>query len=535
MSTTSPQTPGSSYSTPWMHQMVLYPLASCLLALTQATGVAFVIRSFEPTLTLGWLLATGFVLSLEGIATTRWLDAGQRSVLHRLLYRFAELMLVICVIRAGVLMEAGGVRALGAMFDLGAGWNSQLAFSSMLVAILWLRATGLDTTLSRLSISEAEARLHVRHKSQQQRDQHLPRRAESRSSLARELTSSWIWGGVTLVICAVVSRFALEPSGGPERDISIASGGLPSLMTSALLVYFVLGLWLVSRARNAAMNEWWMVPDAVKDHRVEARWSRYALGLLLVAGLLVSMLPAGTSIPLLEWLTTLWRGLVWLVVTPLGWLMEWFSSLLSSSGPTNFSPELAADAVSSGLLPQSLPDRAAPSEPLQVSQLVPALLFVVVAAALLYMLHDRRLGLKHLLVTLGSKIWQWLKKLLRRDSQLHSEDEPSGSVHGKMSRLERLENLLRDRKRKADRSTRGQLLTTYVELVALSKEQGGHRQPGDTPNELQPMLSTLWPDNSDDVASLTTSFNRARYTNQDVTPDELTNAREGLERIKGST
>ena len=524
----------STFTTTWATRDVLYPLVCCCLAAAQVTGLVYIIASVKTDYPIIIVVLVAGIVALEGITTSRWLNATQRAFYKRATYRIAELTVLALFVRLVTWFAFGtvsDVRELtNVLPDASAYFTADFLATLVVVALAWGRATGLDGLLTRLVVDTGEANLYRKYRSQNERDQHLPRRAQSRSSLARELTASWIWGGVFLAVCAGITSLELSGLNDTINPLSLAQLGLAPTMTLALFVYFGAGLWLTSCARHAAMNEWWLISDATKDTNVDRSWTRGTFATLGVIALLVTALPTGAGIPLLSWLKALAAGIATLFNAVVALLLSLISALLDTAPPESFDPPLPDDVANSPLLPQSLP---ATTESVNFD-LEPAgwgVLIVVLVLVSLYFLRGRFKLPWAFLRKIWMVIWTWLVDGSREAVEHTGEAEVSPEHKTRFRGLETLERILGRSKRFDDGSVRAKIVGVYVEFVQRASKAGVDRAPGQTPFEYEPLLNDRWPDARDAIGALTSSFIKARYSLTDITTDELDAARQSLKKF----
>ena len=527
----------SNFTTPWLVRDVVYPLAATSLAMAQAAGLAFIAVAFSATYPVAAVIALSGIVALEGIATSRWLNGRERAFYEYTTYRISE-FIAIAVFTRVVTWYAFGTITEGQPFssvvvDASGYFTAAYLATLVVVCFAWARATGLDSLFTRLVIGEVEAELYRKYPSRSVREQYLPRRAETRASLARQLTSGWIWGGVFLVLCAAISSVQLRGLDDSDNPIGMTQLGLVPLMSVALAVYFGIGLWLVSCARQCAMNEWWLVSDARKDQGVDRSWTRAVIVMSIIVAVVATMLPTGNGVPLLAWLKVLAGAVGSALNTVITFVLDFLTNLLGTSTPESFDPPLPVDLGDTPLLPQTAPARV---ETVDV-EFEPAgwtVLLTALGLVLVYFLRGRfALPLRYLHKLLRT-VLEWLKNRKRStapaEDKLQAVSGQDSLFHG----LDVLERLFGRKRRSHDGSVRARLAALYVDLANRATKDGVERAPGQTPTEYEPALSQRWPQAEQDIAGLTRSFNKARYSLADVTNDEFEAAEARLKRVKTS-
>lgn len=525
----------STFGTRWSTRDVVYPLVCCALAMAQVTGLVFLIASVAADYPVATVVLLAGGVALEGIATSRWLSARERVFYQSTLYRFAEFTVIALSVRLVTWFSFGTVSAEGGeltrvVLDISQYFTADFLATMVVIAVAWGRATGFDALLTRLVIEETEASMYRKYRSRSERDQYLPRRPQSRASLARELTASWVWGGVFLVICAAITSLELRELEDTINPLGLTHLGLAPLMTLALVVYFGAGLWLISRARHSAMNEWWLVSDASKDVTVDRGWARGSLAALGIIALIATILPTGAGIPLLSWLKTLATGIALLFNALVALLLSLISALLGTTRPESFDPPLPADLVENPIVPSSVPVKTEPLN-IDLEPAVGVLAVTVLILVLVYFLRGRFKFPWRFLSKIWTALYRWI---MNRNRDTSEQMEDAGLKAGTKTRfrgLEALERILGSRNRHGDGSIQARVVSVYLELLQRASKAGVTRAPGQTPSEYEPLLSSRWPDAEDAIDTLTRSFIKARYSLRDMSADELEAAQRSLKKF----
>jgi hypothetical protein len=335
-------------------------------------------------------------------------------------------------------------------------------------------------------------------------------------------------GGILLLLSGLEQVGLTEVFNLQRRPITGIVGNV--------LLYFVLGLVLLSQVHYERLAARWQVQGVRIPRELAGRWLRYAVVLLGLAGLLAFALPTGYTagvlgffgqailvLILIAW--SILAVIIGLIALPFAFLMSLFSG---------------AGAIAPPVVPPPLPPLAeivnTPMPP-WVDTLRTVAVIVLVTAMVLYIvinyLKDRT-GLAAALRKL--KVFNFLRRLwaeLRhRASGLADSLRASPVVAWLRERLQRATLPGRGYFRLGGASPREQVMFYYLSLLRRARERGFGRQPPQTPHEYEPVLERRLPDAAEDVAALTEAFEQSRYSGHPVEDEAAKAARARWGRVK---
>ena len=117
-----------------------------------------------------------------------------------------------------------------------------------------------------------------------------------RAGILRRFVARWVVGGVLLVILAAGSRFAM-----PENGLfAILRQNIDPTVVAAIIVYFLLGLVLVSQGQIALLRARWALQKTPSTQSVLRNWPFYALLLIVIIGIIAALLPLGGTFRLAQ-------------------------------------------------------------------------------------------------------------------------------------------------------------------------------------------------------------------------------------------
>ena len=472
-------------------------MLACLAASLIAAAEGFV---------AGWsgnLMRIGVVITaIEAIYSFRVLRLPCSRGVSMLRFRLAEAFLLGATLK---LLSYWGHAWTDVRADLMAMLKQPGAIFSGDYAVLMLAAWVAWMVVSR-SLADFEAL----------RDPYLAH-GEARAPRDR-LTSRFYWGGGLLVLCIGMRHRATD------------AGGYPM---SALL-YFLLGLLLLSQLRFTSLTTGWRLQDIPVADGVGKAWLRCGLIFLALVVLLAALLPSRDAMglfdtaimglkALIDLVRRLMEVLIVAIALPLAWLLSLFGRNEGGAPPLPSLP--AAPPV-----PPAPPSRAL--LPWEIIRAVTFwLTFVGVAIYLLRSyLEDhpevlnvfKSWALARRLVEALSAFWallaRWPRRRLRR-LKLAAPPAPD-AVANRRSRNARRGWGVFSRARTA----RGRVIQAYLGLLQQAAAAGLQRRRQQTPYEYAPQLRQARPEATDDITGLTELFMRARYSHGQIDTEQADRA-----------
>ncbi len=320
-------------------------------------------------------------------------------------------------------------------------------------------------------------------------------------------------GGIILVLISGLAQWFSRTRLGDLIDFS-----RPSIkgVFFNVLVYFVLGLVLLSRTHlNLHLVEWRKQKIDVSHHLIR-RWAQYGFTALAIITLTAFFLPTRYTLGFLTSIKLLLqyglKGIIYSITFIWGIMflcLKWLMSLFPLGG--NLFRE---EFKSIPKLPEQGTIEASPSE-----ILYSYIFWITVLAIFVYLLRiyvkDNPGLLKWIkairfryswLAWLG-KFWQWLKGGVQSAIDLLPGLVVLGSKKGETStRLKRRWPLL------SKLSAKEKILYYYLSTLRRAEQCGLNRQKHQTPKEFAFRLNQTIPDMAGEIDSLTEAFVHARYS-----------------------
>ncbi len=463
----------------------------------------------------GFLPWVCFIVSLEAIFSQRRLRRTADLDTPVIVYRLVELVVVMVGLKAAIYAWQGFERLQA---DLPLWWgdffgtflDAQYLLSLLVVLLVWMVSTNYADDL--VSLEGDELILQA---------ESLDQASSNRGTTQQRLANRIFGVGVGMVFCMALVRM----------DLTALYGGTPPAKGGMLhvLVYFLLGLALLSLAQLSVRRAAWAWQHLPVSDGMARRWVLYSLLFLGVILLLAFILPTRYTIGLLPTLSYVFSvvfmavyTLIMLILLPVFYLFSWIMSLFGGTAVNT--PDITAVQQ---FFPQNpAPVTAAPAPWLEVLRSIVfwvLVVGVVVYAFYTYFRQNRELtrklrrlpGMAWLV-----KAWRWLTERVRTGVGLVPQAVQAG--------LRRLDGLRRKRPLPEGRqflslrrlTPRQRVLFYYLALVRRGSERGLPRKPWQTPYEYSQQIEAQLADGGGEVddalKAMTDAFVDARYSQHPV-------------------
>lgn len=336
------------------------------------------------------------------------------------------------------------------------------------------------------------------------------------------LAGRFFWGGAILMVISGVTQLVMESGAAALIDFSRPSSG--GILLNVLL-YFVLGLVLLSQINLTRLQVRWRIQKTPVAPGLVKQWARYGLIFLALLALAAFVLPTRYSLGLLasaglavQFLIRIIffvvQLLILLVTLPIALLLSWLGVAVPP-------------ALNGGMPPAPpAPPPIAPGATPPWLEILQSILFWGVAlAAVGYLIKsyfdDRpeMLGqlkqlrpLRWLAGVLGG-LWDLLRGWFDAGLAVVAGSAALSAPLQKLSERAAGGNWFNLRRQ----SPRQKILTYYLNILRRAEKRGAHRDPAETPFEYEPHLAHTAPDAEPDIHQLTDTFVHARYSRQEFT------------------
>ncbi|MDH7485602.1 MAG: DUF4129 domain-containing protein [Anaerolineae bacterium] len=531
----------SLWSRSLLRPFLIATLVTALLTGPLAIGqvIAPQLLPDRQVLQTGYVLPLLFLVAIEAVYTTTWLAHPRRRLQRTPGFRLAELVVWLVLVRLLLWVLRGHwpdlydlwrwLRAPGLFFD------PEFVFVSLLVTLAWaegisngvifqqlaLQPDELSEPPDRYRISDWRASLGY---------------GTSRTAIMARFAQRWVWGGAILALCAALSRLEFRPGAG-WRMFGLAHLDLSPLMLTALVVYFLSGLLLMSVGRLAILRARWRTEHIEGERAVVHRWPRFTLLLLLLVGVLAALLPLGSTWRLGTWLqvavffvSNLLYTLLFYSLALFSRLLDWLFSALGLGGEPMRQERL--------LLEPPQPFAPFPEARIRLPEWLGGTFFwslmaVIVTYALLVFLQGRGMRLEwgrlHLL-WLRLRAWyrRWRRGVQEAVQGMRGTLAQRLAQRGVAKMAQAAWGFLPWRGLSPPERVR----LFYLFTLRRAREQGVPRRPQQTPYEFAPALKAGWPEIEEELGTLTQAFVEARYSARAIAPDEVQTVQQVWRRVR---
>ena len=505
---------------PWADNF-FRPLLITIMIMCFNISVVNLVRVINPEWRGTFFLLGMLIATVEAIYSHRVLTRIRSRHISILRYRVAEWVLLILVLK---LLSFADKPLSFIWANLQAMWWNpidviNLEFYVMLVLALlsWLVATETISDFDKLSD---------------------PYTFRSSNILPLErLTARYFWGGLLLVLISGFSQVILRL--GFSSLIDLQRPTIQGIIIN-VLVYFMLGLVLLSQANIARLTTSWRIHKVDVDPDLVKHWAKYGLIFLGIVTVVVFFLPTSYTMGFLESagvviesilgvLYFILQLILFLISFPLMWLARLFAG---ESPPYTLPPPQPLDVP---------PEAAAPSSPIPWLEAARSLIFWLVALAMIgYLIKTYLVDRPELLAALSRfrpisfvvRLWQQIWLLLRGWAQSGLEiiseqvkftrPNQEGSISGRQWDWFGLGRL----------SARERILYYYLNILKRAEKRKLVRKASETPFEYEPNLEQAVPDVEAEVHQVTDVFVRARYSREGFDEDEADAIKQQWQRIR---
>ncbi len=301
-------------------------LAGCLVVALMAFA-----RRLVPDLPSGYtqlMVAIGLLTAVIGCASTTWLAQPSQRGSRSAAYRAAELAFIIVITRITIWAATGEwpgfdliLRPIDALLD------GYFIVGLIAVLLAWIMATAMTEDMIGMGLRPDDIYM-ARGYTDKWQDTARPVYTD-RPAILRRFTGRWVVGGVLLVIMAAGSRFSAPE---PGFFLPIIGQNIDRAVIIAVIVYFLVGLALISQGQLALLRARWTLQKTPSAPGILRNWPAYALLLILVVAFIAALLPLGGTFHLALILTTIIEFVYWLVLKIFGAIMGLFLLIASLFG-----------------------------------------------------------------------------------------------------------------------------------------------------------------------------------------------------------
>lgn len=518
--------------TSWM-QSILRPVLIAVMSVCLVLATVAFVRRIMPTLPPIYtevLAVMGALASITGSITTTWLaQPGQRSK-RAAGYRAAEITLILGAIRIAIWLttesfpglEAFLLRPFESLLD------GYFIVGAIVVLLAWIMSTAMVEDHLALGLQPDDLYV-VRGVGDRWQDSARPVYTD-RPAILRRFVARWVIGGILLIIFAAGSRYEMPESG----FIGIIGQNIDPVVITAIIVYFLCGLVLISHGQLALLRSRWILQKVPSAPAVLRNWPIFALLVIVVIGVIAALLPLGGTFYLAQILSTILAATYLILFAIFRFFMTLFMTIMSW---------LTGEEMTE-VPPAPQPPMPTPVMPTaeEAASVIPpwagGVIFWVIAALILGYAAYIYFGGKTNNFAWLVRLWEMLKTRWLiffgayqqwQTARRRAEAERTAEVLLKEGRG--LPSWLRLRGLDPDRQVR----YYYLALLHRADEAGLPRKEAETPLSYAPRLAQQLEaddENRAAIGELTEAFIQVRYAGDHVQPDRLTHIKQVWNRLK---
>jgi len=486
-----------------------YPLvASYAVVLGMLICLSIVVIGFLQWLVPGWY-AGGMVIvcalaAIEAAASHRLIQQLHTAQHQLLFYRITEWILILLALKIFTELSLGpanfwnNIQLWPLNFPLNI-FNTSMLLTILPVAVIWGVSNLFDNDLMLMGTFES----------------YLTEEGVKTTTVRNLILRRFLNVGMFLVALAGIPPQSVIP--GP---LPVTSNAAP-----AVVMYFVLGIILLSLTRYSYLSTLWRQAKVKIPIQIPRRWFAYSAGIIVVLALLIFTLPANYGMGLMDTLSAIF-GIIYRIAA---FIYSFIFLLINYLSQLLLRP-------SQRLLPEPIVPPAPPAQsplpagtPAGYWKLLESILFwgalavLVIVALRQYILFNKDLAdeLKHF------RPFRWLALFWKRVTASVKKANKSVGIFVQSS-LKRLRSSRRTPTDLTDwdyinprrLNTRQKILFYYLALLRRADQAGLPRRQGQTPYEYARTLTSTLEEGKDGVEALTGSFVEARYSRHDIPREE---------------
>ncbi len=512
----------------WQDSLLRPAVIAALVGCILVALISF-IQHIAPNLSAAYisiLRITSIGAALIGGYTTTILVRPSQRQRRTMSYRLAELGLILFIARFALWTTVEGWPDLASMFlqPFGVFLTLRFVVNAILILIAWGMAVLVTNDFLAMGL-QADELIDLDAASRPvSGDDH--RIQSDRGALVRRFSERWAMGGMLLIALTAASQVGLGANGFFALMRQDIAGGV----IGAAIVYFMLGLLLLTFGHLAALRARWQLAKLPSESTIVRNWPFFAFGLLLAVAVVAFLMPLGGTFRLAQLMGLTIKALSGLVYLILGLLMGLIALLFGGDEqpveePTDPPPEIGSPQIE-----QVQPPEAPPWLGGTVFWIIVALLLGY--AAYIY-LQGRGVNFQLLLAWLRQFLrgWQQIGNAFnewRSRTVLPPEEEQGKSGRSRLRRW--LDDLMLGRLPPDE-----QVRYFYISTLENAAEHGLRRRPGETPHRFQARVADkVESEDEDAIAQLTAGFVQVEFARQSTEVTAVPLLKRAWTQIRGA-
>ena len=498
----------AGFDTAWQDSLLRPAVIAALVGCLVVALTSFV-RHIGPGLPesyLNVLRITSVGAALVGGYTTTMLVRPEHRQRRTVSFRLSELGLILFTARVALWATVEGWPAPAAMVLQPFGVLLTLVFiiNALFILIAWGMAVLVTNDFLAMGLQADElADLEAASRPISGDDHRIQ---SDRGALVRRFSERWAIGGMLLIVLTAASQVGMGSNGFFALVRQDIAGGV----IGAAIVYFVLGLLLLTFGHLAALRARWQLAKLPSEATIVRNWPFYAFGLLLVVAAAAFLMPLGGTFRLAQLMGLVMRAISGAIYLLMGLIIGLIAMLFGGDEemveePAREQPEFTA--------PQMEQVQPAEAPPWLGGTVFWIIILLLLGYATYIYLQGRGVNFQLILAWLrqflqgwkqiGDAFNEWRSRRLAPEEKLK---EKSGR-----SRVRRWLDELMLGRLPADEQVR----YFYVSTLESAAEHGVRRRPGETPYSFQARLGTqVESEDAEAAARLTDGFVRIEFARQ---------------------
>ena len=483
---------------------VIAALVGCLVV-----ALTSFVRHIGPGLPesyLNVLRITSVGAALVGGYTTTMLVRPEHRQRRTVSFRLSELGLILFTARVALWATVEGWPAPAAMVlqPFGVFLTLMFIINALFILIAWGMAVLVTNDFLAMGLQADElADLEAASRPISGDDHRIQ---SDRGALVRRFSERWAIGGMLLIVLTAASQVGMGSNGFFALVRQDIAGGV----IGAAIVYFVLGLLLLTFGHLAALRARWQLAKLPSEATIVRNWPFYAFGLLLVVAAAAFLMPLGGTFRLAQLMGLVMRAISGAIYLLMGLIIGLIAMLFGGDEeiveePAREQPEFTA--------PQMEQVQPAEAPPWLGGTVFWIIILLLLGYATYIYLQGRGVNFQLILAWLrqflqgwkqiGDAFNEWRSRRLAPEEKLK---EKSGR-----SRVRRwLDELMLGRLPPDE-----QVRYFYVSTLESAAEHGVRRRPGETPYSFQARLGTqVEGEDAEAAARLTDGFVNIEFARQ---------------------
>ena len=525
-SESSQQQPGFDHA--WQDSLLRPAVIAALVGCILVALVSF-IRHIGPGLPADYiniLRITSIGAALVGCYTTTVLVRPGQRQRRTMSFRLAELGLILFIARFALWSTVEGWPTLGAMVLQPFGVFLTLGFviNAVLILIAWGMAVLVTNDFLAMGL-QADEMIDLEAASRPiSGDDH--RIQSDRRALVRRFSERWAMGGMLMILLTAASQVGMGTNGFFALVRQDIAGGV----IGAAIVYFMLGLLLLTFGHLAALRARWQLAKLPTESTIARNWPFYAFGLLLVVAVAAFLMPLGGTFRLAQLMGLAMRMISGAVYLILGLIMGLLALLFGGDEEPVEEPEREPPEMGTPQIEQVQQAEAPPWLGGTVFWIIVALLLGY--AAYIY-LQGRGVNFQLLLAWLRQFLLGWRQigvafNEWRARTLTPVEEEEGKSGRSRVRRW--LDELMLGRLPPDE-----QVRYFYVSTLESAAEHGMRRRPGETPHRFQARLGEVVESEDEEAAErLTAGFVRIEFARQSTEATAVPLLKRAWTQVRGA-